>query len=126
MLSAMAAIAPMLMPLPNSRSMPGGSALATSGYDVTHSASAMLVVTMIRLRWSVKSTLPRVWMPTTATVANRVSAAPPSTGLGIDDTMAATFGRKPSRIMMTPAAATTQRLLTPVSRTRPTFSENAV
>ncbi len=29
-------------------------------------------------------------------------------------------------IMMTPAAATTQRLLTPVSRTRPTFSENAV
>ena len=28
--------------------------------------------------------------------------------------------------MMTPAAATTQRLLTPVSRTSPTFSENAV
>ena len=28
--------------------------------------------------------------------------------------------------MMTPAHATTQRLLTPVRRTRPTFSENAV
>ena len=85
MLSRIAATAPMLMPLPNSRSRPVGMALATSGYDVTHSASARLVVTMIRLRWSVKSTLPSVWMPTTATVANSVSAAPPSTGLGIDD-----------------------------------------
>ncbi len=44
----------------------------------------------------------------------------------MDATMAATLGRKPSMIMMTPAAATTHRLFTPVSLTRPTFSENAV
>ena len=73
-----------------------------------------------------KSTLPSVWIPTAATVANNVSAAPPSTGLGIEATIAATLGRNPSRIMNTPAAATTQRLLIPVSRTSPTFSENAV
>jgi len=43
-----------------------------------------------------------------------------------DETTAATWGRKPRMIMMTPAAATTHRLLTPVRRTRPTFSEKAV
>ena len=40
MLSRIAATAPMLMPLPKSRSRPIGIALAMSGYDVTHSASA--------------------------------------------------------------------------------------
>ena len=65
-------------------------------------------------------------MPTTATVANSVIAAPPSTGAGMDSTTLAVLGSTPNTIMMTPAAATTQRLLTPVRRTRPTFSENAV
>ncbi|CPU47574.1 Uncharacterised protein [Mycobacteroides abscessus] len=73
-----------------------------------------------------KSTLPKVWIPTTATVANSVMAAPPSTGAGIDSTILAVLGSTPNTIMITPAAATTQRLLTPVRRTSPTFSENAV
>jgi len=50
MLSRMAAIAPIAdCRLPKSRSMPDGSAWAYIGYDVTHSANAMLVVTMIRV-----------------------------------------------------------------------------
>ena len=65
-------------------------------------------------------------MPTTATVANNASAAPPSTECGIPATMAAVFGSTPRMIMMPPAAAITQRLFTWVSRTRPTFSEKQV
>ena len=48
-----------------------GQRLGDAGIDVTNSASPRLVLTMIMLRWSVKSTLPSVWMPTTATVANK-------------------------------------------------------
>ena len=46
-------------------------------------------------------------MPTTATVANIASAAPPSTGCGMLATMAPALGISPMMIMMTPAAATT-------------------
>ena len=62
---------------------------------------------MTTLRWSWKSTRDRVWMPTTATVANIAMAAPPSTGCGMPATIAPAFGISPIRIMMTPAAATT-------------------
>ena len=50
MLSTIAATAPMLMPLPKIRLMPVGMPCAMSGYEVTHSAKAKLVVTMMRLR----------------------------------------------------------------------------
>ena len=52
-------------------------------------------------------------MPTTATVANIASAAPPSTGGGMLATIAPALGISPMMIMITPAVATTQRLLTP-------------
>jgi hypothetical protein len=78
------------------------------------------------LLWLLKSTLPNVCTPTTATAANIASAAPPSTGSGIPATIAAAFGSEPRMIMITAAAATTQRLLTWVSRTSPTFSAKQV
>ena len=65
-------------------------------------------------------------MPTTATVAKIAMAAPPSTGGGMAATRAPAFGINPRRIMKTPAAATTYRLLTLVSRTSPTFSAKQV
>jgi len=64
--------------------------------------------------------------PDDRTVANMASAAPPSTACGMPATIAAAFGSNPRMIMMTPAAATTYRLLTRVSRTRPTFSAKHV
>ena len=81
---------------------------------------------MTTLRWSWKSTRVSVWIPTTATVANIASAAPPSTGCGMPATIAAAFGSNPRMIMIAPAAATTYRLLIRVSRTRPTFSAKQV
>ena len=81
---------------------------------------------MITLRSSWKSTRRRVWMPTTATVPNRAIPAPPSTGGGMAATIAPTLGTRPMRIMNSPAVATTQRLLTLVSRTSPTFSAKQV
>ena len=65
-------------------------------------------------------------MPTTATVANIASAAPPRTGRGTLATMAPIFGIRPITIMIAPAVTTTQRLRTRVSRTRPTFSAKQV
>ena len=62
----------------------------------------------------------------TATVANMAIAAPPSTGGGMLATSAPALGIMPIRIMNTPAAATTYRLFTRVSRTRPTFSAKQV
>jgi hypothetical protein len=41
-------------------------------------------------------------------------------------TTAPAFGTSPSRIMIAPAVATTQRLFTRVSRTSPTFSAKQV
>ncbi len=52
--------------------------------------------------------------------------APPSTSVGSDSTSAANFGNMPIAIRMTPAATQTQRLLTPVTPTRPMFCEKLV
>ena len=106
-LSRIAVRLPRVMPLPKMICAQSGTALATSGSAVTNMARPRLVPTMTTLRWSWKSTLARVWMPTTATVANIARAAPPSTGCGILATSAAAFGISPMRIMITPAAATT-------------------
>ena len=46
--------------------------------------------------------------------------------LVVDATTAPAFGTRPIRIMIPPAAATTQRLRTRVSRTSPTFSAKHV
>src|SRR3954471_22921454 len=78
------------------------------------------------LRSSWKSTRDSVWIPMTATVPNMTIAAPPRTAAGIAATIAAIFGNRPSTIMNAPAVATTKRLLTRVSRTRPTFSAKQV
>ena len=86
----------------------------------------MLTATTMTLRCWLKSTRPRVWMPTAATVPNMTSAAPPSTEAGMLATIAPALGSRPSRIMMPPAVATTHRLLTLVSRTSPTFSAKQV
>jgi hypothetical protein len=86
----------------------------------------MLTATMMTLRSSWKSTLDSVWIPITPTVANRTSAAPPSTGRGTAATIAPILGRSPKTIMIAPATATTQRLLTRVRRTSPTFSAKQV
>ena len=117
---------PSVMPLPKMICAQSGTACATPGCAVTNIARPRLVPTMTTLRWSWKSTLARVWMPTTATVANMARAAPPSTGGGTLATSAPAFGISPMRIMNTPAAATTYRLFTLVSRTRPTFSAKQV
>ena len=98
---------PSVMPLPKMICAHSGTALATSGMAVTYIARPMLVETITMLRWSWKSTRDRVWMPTTATVANIAIAAPPSTGCGMAATIAPAFGISPMMIMITPAAATT-------------------
>ena len=98
---------PSVMPLPKMICAQSGTACATSGSEVTYMARPRLVPTMTTLRWSWKSTRVSVWMPTTATVANIASAAPPSTGCGMPATIAAAFGSNPRMIMIAPAAATT-------------------
>ncbi len=103
----MAVRLPSVMPLPKMICAHSGTALATSGCTVTNTARPMLVPTMTTLRWSWKSTRAKVWMPTTATVANIAMAAPPSTGGGTLATSAPALGISPMRIMKTPAAATT-------------------
>jgi len=117
---------PSVMPLPKMIWAHCGTAWDTPGSTVTKTARPRLVPTITTLRWSWKSTRARVWMPTTATVANIAMAAPPSTGGGMLDTNAPAFGISPSRIMKTPAVATTYRLFTLVSRTSPTFSAKQV
>ena len=102
------------------RSQPGMAA-AMSGLKVTSSASPIEVETMTALRLSFISTLPRVWMPTTATEANMARLAPPMTGEGMAATTAPALGTSPRTIIMAPAAVTTQRERTRVSRTSPTF-----
>ena len=126
MFSRIAVKLPAVMPLPNRIDAHSGSAPCTPGTNVTNIAMPRLVLTMTMLRWSLKSTLASDWMPTTATVANNASAAPPSTECGIPATIAAVFGSTPRMIMIPPAAAITQRLFTWVSRTSPTFSEKQV
>ena len=98
---------PSVMPLPKMICAHSGTALATSGMAVTYIARPMLVETITMLRWSWKSTRDRVWMPTTATVANIAIAAPPSTGCGMRRHDRARLGDQPEMIMITPAAATT-------------------
>ena len=83
------------MPLPKRISAQDGTALATSGWTVTSMARPRLVPTITTLRWSLKSTRDSVWMPTTATVANMASAAPPSTGCGMPATIAPGLGQQP-------------------------------
>ncbi len=58
-------------------------------------------------------------------MANITVAAPPRTPCGTAATTAAAFGSMPRMIMIRPAATTTNRLLTLVMRTRPTFSAKA-
>ena len=57
--------------------------IGTKGWAVTSMPSPMLVLTMTMLAWLLKSTLPSVWTPTTATAANIAKAAPPRTGRGM-------------------------------------------
>src|SRR5215212_8585642 len=87
---------------------------------------ASVTATMMTFAFRSKSTLERVRIPVAATVPKSAKPAPPSTGRGIAATTAASLGKSPSRIRNTPAAATTQRLLTPVRRTSPTFWAYAV
>ena len=68
--STIAVMLPSVMPLPRMICAHSGTAFATSGSAVTYIARPRLVATMTTLRWSWKSTRDRVWMPTTATVAN--------------------------------------------------------
>ena len=62
-----------------------------------------------------------VWRPTHETVANMTSEAPPRTGGGIVATTAPAFGSVPSATMTAPAPVATQRDLTRVIPTSPTF-----
>src|SRR5450631_1078067 len=122
----MATMLPRVMPLPKMILAHPGTAVATFGCAVTSMATPSEEARMTMLRWSLRSTLLSVWMPTTATVANMARAAPPSTGRGTPATTAAALGSSPRMIMMAPAEATTQRLLILVSRTSPTFSAKQV
>ena len=65
-------------------------------------------------------------MPVAATMPNMTMPAPPSTNGGTEATTCAIFGSRPSRNRITPPAAHTQRLRTPVMPTSPTFCENEV
>ena len=97
MFSRIAVMLPSVMPEPKMICAHSGTALATSGWAVTSMASPTLDATMTTLRWSLKSTRDSVWMPTTATVANMASAAPPSTGCGMPATIAPAFGMQPDQ-----------------------------
>ena len=122
----MALMLPRVMPLEMMVWTDWGKWLTIVGYTVGVMAKPRLTARMMTLRSSWKSTRRRVWMPITATVPNRANPAPPSTGGGIAATIAPTLGMRPMRIMNSPAVATTQRLLTLVSRTSPTFSAKQV
>ena len=105
---------------------PGREGPRTPGTNVTNMAMPRLVLTMTMLRWSLKSTLASVWMPTTATVANMRERRAAQHRVRDPRDDRGGLRQHPRMIMMTPAAAITQRLLTWVSRTRPTFSEKQV
>ena len=65
-------------------------------------------------------------IPVAATIPNITMPAPPSTNGGMHATMYASFGNRPRSTRITPPAAHTQRLRTPVMPTNPTFCENDV
>ena len=65
-------------------------------------------------------------IPVAATMPNITMPAPPSTKLGTEATRCPIFGKIPNTSRITPPIAVTQRLLTPVTPTRPTFCENDV
>ena len=67
-----------------------------------------------------------VRMPLAATIPNRATPAPPSTGSGMPSTTAAILGSRPRTTRITPAQVATWRVLTPVIATRPTFCAKAV
>ena len=122
----MAVSEPMVTPEPKMICSQEGMTETMPGLRVTRRARPIDVETMTALRLSRRSTFARVWMPTTATLANIASEAPPMTGEGMAATMAAAFGNRPRMIMKTPAAVTTQRDFTRVRRTRPTFCAKQV
>ena len=123
----MAVSEPMVTPEPKMIcSQEGMTATMSALLKVTRSARPIEVETMTALRLSRRSTFDRVWMPTTATLANIAREAPPMTGEGMAATIAAALGSRPRMIMKTPAAVTTQRDFTRVRRTRPTFCAKQV
>ena len=122
----MAVSEPMVTPEPKMICSQEGMTVTMPGLSVTRRARPIDVETMTALRLSRRSTFARVWMPTTATLANIASEAPPMTGCGMAATMAAALGSRPRIIMKTPAAVTTQRDFTRVRRTRPTFCAKQV
>src|SRR5699024_5400798 len=77
-----------------------GNTPAMSGLTLTSIASPSEVPTMTELRLSVRSTFDRVWMPTSATEANRANDAPLSTGEGSRWATAPAYGRTPRTHMI--------------------------
>ena len=65
-------------------------------------------------------------MPVAATMPNITRPAPPSTYCGTEAMISAILGKRPKAIRIAPPATHTQRLLTPVTPTRPTFCEKLV
>ena len=100
----MAVSEPIVTPEPKMICSQEGMTVTMPGLRVTNIARPIDVETMTALRLSRRSTLDRVWMPTTATLANIARDAPPMTGCGIAATMAPALGSRPRIIMKTPAA----------------------
>jgi hypothetical protein len=96
---------------------------ATSGIMPTPMETATIMA-LLRLCW--KSTLDRMRMPVAATMPNITRPAPPSTTVRHRVDQRAILGSRPSMIRIAPPATHTQRLLTPVTPTRPTFCEKLV
>ena len=87
---------------------------------------AMLVPTILKLLSFEKSSLDKMEIPEEVITPNNASVAPPSTHLGTAVNTAEIFGKIPARMIIMPAAATTDLLLTFVSPIRLTFSLNMV
>ena len=70
---------------------------------------------------AIKANLAKERIPLATIIPNMAIPAPPNTAFGMLATIAANLGNKPNKIKITPDAATTKRLLTPVTAIRPTF-----
>ena len=100
----------------------GGNPPYTPGTRIGSSPSARATAHMKVLVCLSRSERPSIWMPSTVMTAKTTMAVPPTTAAGITLIARVTGARNPMTTSTTPAAAVTNRLRTPVTRTMPMFS----
>lgn len=82
----------------------------TSDANAAPTPIAMLVPTILKLLSFEKSSLDKMEIPEEVITPNNASVAPPSTHLGTAVNTAEIFGKIPARMIIMPAAATTDLL----------------